>query len=135
MDVDSKILQLTVTNEVDTEVTLQCTILGSPSQFTVDNLIHKIVSESKAARLAGNDRIDFTVNLDSDNPGVYKMPVVFTFCRDNETPFHIVKYITAEIVNDVVTRLRPKTPYVHPKPVAIVYEPDVETERGEPPFM
>ena len=135
MDVDSKILQLTVTNEVDTEVTLQCTILGSAGVFTVDNLIHKIVSESKAARLEGNSQIDFTVSLDSTNPGVYTMPVAFMFCRDNEAPFHIVKYIAAEIVNDVVTRLQPKTPYVRPKPVTIVYEPDVETERGEPPFM
>ncbi len=135
---DSKILQLTVTNQVDTEVTLQCSVLGTPGPFKVDNLIHRIVSESKAAKLAGNGQIDFTVKLaESANPGVYSMPVAFVFYRDNEAPFHIVKYIRAEIVDDrdVVARLQPKTPYVRPKPVAVVYEPDVETERGEPPYM
>jgi hypothetical protein len=135
MDANSKILQLTVTNQIDTDVTLQCTILGPPGPFTVDNLIHKIVSESKAAKLSGNSGIDFTVSLNSTNPGVYMMPVAFMFYRDGEEPFHIVKYIRAEIVDDVVARLQPKVPYIRPKPVAIVYEPDVQTERGEPPYM
>ena len=135
MDVVSRILQLTVTNEVDTEVTLQCTVLGLSGPFTVDNLINKIVSESKAARLAGNGRIDFTVSLDSDNPGIFLLPVAFMFYRENEQPFHIVKYIRAEVIDPIVERLQPKTPYVRPKPVAIVYEPSVKPEPGEPPFM
>jgi hypothetical protein len=135
MDTTSKILQLTVTNQVDTDVTLQCTVLGSSGPFTVDNLIHNIVSESKSAMLSGNGRIDFTVSLSSANPGVYSMPVAFMFYRDGEAPFHIVKYIRAEVGDDVVARLQPKVPYVRPKPVAIVYEPDVETERGEPPCL
>ena len=129
-------LQLTVTNHKDTIVTLQCSILGAPGPFQVDNLIHKIVSESRAVQLAGNDQVDFTVMFaGSANPGVYSLPVAFMFYRDGETPFHIVKYIRAQIVDTVVTNLQAKTPYVQPKPVAIVEEPSVETERGQPPLM
>ena len=133
---ESDVLQLTVTNHKDTDVTLQCSILGAPGSFQVDNLIHKIVSESRAVQLAGNNLVDFTVTFASSaNPGVYSMPVAFMFYRDGEMPFHIVKYIRAQIVDTVVTSVQAKIPYVHPKPVAIVDEPCVETERGQPPLM
>lgn len=136
MDVIARILQLTVINKEGTKVSLRCAILGSPGPFTVDNLIHRIVSESKTAELAGNSSIDFTVALsDSPNPGNYLLPVAFMFNRENEPTFHIVKYIKAEITDDVVTRLRPQTPYMRPKPVAIVHDPSIETECGEPPYM
>ena len=132
----AKTLQLTVTNQMDTGVTLRCAVLGSPGPFEVDNLIHRIVTDSKAAMLAGNDRIDFTVTLPgSANPGVYRMPVAFEFYQDSEEPFYIVKYIVANVADDVVKRLQPTTPYVRPKPFTIVHEPDVATERGQPPCL
>jgi hypothetical protein len=132
----AKTLQLTVTNQMDTGVTLRCAVLGSPGPFEVDNLIHRIVTDSKAAMLAGNDRIDFTVTLPgSANPGVYRMPVAFEFYQDSEEPFYIVKYIVANVADDVVKRLQPTTPYVRPKPLTIVHEPDVATERGQPPCL
>ena len=119
---------------MNTDVTLQCSVLGSTGPFKVDDVIHKIVSESKCAKLAGHNRIDFTVTLDdSANPGVYSMPVAFSFSRDDGQPFHIVKYIKAEIVDDIVTSLQPTIPYVRPKPVTVVHDPAVKIERGEPP--
>ena len=133
---ESDILQLSVTNHKDTDVILQCSILGAPGPFQVDNIIHKIVSESRAVKLAGNNRVDFTVTFaGSANPGVYSMPVAFMFYRDGEIPFHIVKYIRAEIVDSVVTSIQAKIPYVRTKPVAVVDEPWIEIERGQPPLM
>ena len=127
---------LTVTNHEDTEITFQCSILGVPGPFQVDDLIHKIASEAKPVELAGDSRVDFTVALaGSLNPGVYSMPVAFMFYRDDRIPFHIVKYIRAEVVDPIVTSLQPKIPYVRPKPVAIVDEPYVATEPGQPPLM
>lgn len=133
---ESDTLQLTVTNHKDTDVTLQCSILGAPGPFHVDNIINKIVSESTAVQLAGNNQVDFTVKFaGSANPGIYSMPVAFMFYRENKIPFHIVKYIRAQIVDAVVTSVQAIVPYVHPKPVAVVDEPWVETERGQPPLM
>ena len=130
---DSTILKLTVRNQMNTDVTLQCCVLGSTGPFKVED-DRKIVSESRSAKLIGHYPIDFTVTLDdSANPGVYSMPVAFAFSRDGGQPFHVVKYIKAEIVDDIVTSLQPTIPYVRPKPVTVVHDPDVKIERGEPP--
>jgi hypothetical protein len=141
---NSKILQLTVTNEMHTDVTLRCAVLGWPGPFKVDHAIHQIVSEAMTVHLGGKCHIDFTVSLvKSANPGIYSFPVAFMFHRDEELddeldeeePFHIVKYLRAVIVDDVVTRLQPTTPYRRRRPFAMVNDPSVATERGEPPFM
>ena len=137
---NSKILQLTVTNEMHTDVTLRCAVLGWPGPFKVDHAIHQIVSEAMTVHLGGKCHIDFTVSLvKSANPGIYSFPVAFMFHRDEELdeeePFHIVKYLRAVIVDDVVTRLQPTTPYRRQRPFAMVNDPSVATERGEPPFM
>ena len=136
MSAKSKILQLVVTNQVGTDVNFRCAVLGWPGPFTVDDLLHNIVSKSRTVKLVGNgSMIDITVKLaDSPNPGVYSLPVAFMFRRDDdEEPFHIVKYIRYMVVDDVVTRLQPTRPYRRPKPVAIVRDPNVEIERGQPP--
>ena len=135
MSAKSKILQLVVTNQVGTDVNFRCAVLGWPGPFKVDDLWHHIVNESKEVKLAGRRLINFTVTIaDSPNPGVYSLPVAFMFRRDDdEEPFHIVKYIRYMVVDDVVTRLQPTRPYRRPKPVALVRDPNVEIERGQPP--
>ena len=134
MDVNSKIMQLTVTNLIETAVTLECDVLGPSGPFKVDNLIH--VSQSEPAKLERNQCFHVPVQLpESPNPGIYSLPVAFMFFRQDEARFHIVKYIRAEISDEIVKRLQPVTPYKRQKPVAVVHEPGVEIERGEPPCM
>lgn len=136
MNDNSKILQLTVSNDIEKEVKLKCIVLSSTGPFKVDHLIHRIVSESKVAVLPGNRKIDLTVTVDDVvHPGVYLLLVAFMFSRDNEEPFHIIKYVEARIVDDVVMRLQPEVPYVRQKRVASMYEPFVETEHGQPPYV
>ena len=133
MNATSKVLQLTVTNEMYTDVKLRCAVLGWPGPFKVDD-INQIVSESKRAILPGRSRTSFTVTLTSSpNPGVYSLPVAFVFRRDEELePFHIVKYIRAIIVDEIVTRLRPTRPYRRRK--VFTSNHGGEIERGEPPY-
>ena len=133
MGVNDKILQLIVKNKSIHRVSLRCVQLGSTADFSVDDRIHKIVSEGKTAELGANQTIDFTVKIGSSNPGIYCVPVAFMFRRGQDELFHIVKYVRAEIVDEVVQDLQPVSPYVKPKPVATVADPEVEIIPGEPP--
>ena len=132
MNATSKLLQLTVTNQMFTDVILRCAILGWPGPFKVDDINH-VISGSREVKLVGKGRTNFTVTLaSSPNPGVYSLPVAFVFHRDEEPePFHIVKYIRAIIVDEVVTRLQPTRTYRRRKFFASNH--GAEIERGVPP--
>ena len=137
MDVSSKILKLTVTNDVDTDLVLQCAILGSLGPFQICHSLHQeIITEATCARLGGLRQTVFDVKLaQSPNPGIYSLPIAFRFNRDYDEPFHIVKYIKAVIVDDVVMRLQPTKPYRRRKRFALSNDRDVEIERGVPPCV
>ena len=112
MGVNVKLLQLTVKNESHSKVTFRCAVLGSGSDFMIDDRIHKIVSGGKLAELNGFQSIDFTVKINSSNPGTYCVPAAFMFRHGQDEAFHIVKYVKSEIVDDVVKDLQPVSPYV-----------------------
>lgn len=133
MGVNVRVLQLTVKNNSINKVLLRCVHLGSATDFCVDDRIHKIVSEKKTAELGTLQTIDFTVKIGSSNPGIYCVPVAFMFRRGQDELFHIIKYVKAEIEDEVVQDLQPVSPYVKPKPVATVADPEVEIIPGEPP--
>ena len=135
MNASSKILKLTVINQMNTDVVLQCAILGSLGPFEVhQSLFPEIISESTPAEIRGMRQIVFDVKLTkSPNPGIYSLPVAFRFSRDDDEPFHIVKYIKAVIVDDVVMRLQPTRPYRRRRRVALPFDHNVLIERGEPP--
>ena len=135
MNVSSKILKLTVINHMAADLILQCAILGSLGPFEVQHShIQEIISESMSARLGGMRQTVFDVKLTpSPNPGIYSLPIAFRFSRDYDEPFHIVKYIKAVIVDDVVMRLQPTRPYRRRRRVALPNDHNVLIERGEPP--
>lgn len=134
MDTATKILQVTATNELETDVELQCGVLGSAGPFVVENLSHQIVSKSIAVKLAGHGNFNVTVKLTkSPNPGIYSVVVMFTFQRGDEKPFHILKYVRAIIDDDVVKRLQPTSSYRHPRCPATL--DDAIIEHGEPPTL
>ena len=130
MNVMTKILKLTVTNQIDTCLIFQCAVLGWFGPFKVEDSLN-IIRESKKANLMGYRQISFTVTLTgSPNPGVYSLPVAFMFRRGDNKPFHIVKYIRAIIVDDIVTRLRPTRPYKRRE----LFYSSGNIEHGQPPF-
>jgi hypothetical protein len=132
MNTTSKILQLTVKNQMNTGVILQCAVLGWLGPFQVDDP-NNIIRESRKANLTGYRQVCFTVRLTgSQNPGIYSLPVAFVFCRDGSEPFHIVKYIRVTIIDDVVTRLQPTRPYRRRRP--FLSHSTSNIERGEPPY-
>ena len=118
------------------DLILQCGILGSLGPFEVQHShIQEIITESMSARLEGMGQTVFDVKLTtSPNPGIYSLPVAFTFSRDYDEPFHIVKYIKAVIVDDVVMRLQPTRPYRRRKRFALPNDHGVRIEPGERPY-
>lgn len=129
----SKKLQLTVVNQKGSEITIQCFVLGECGPFKVDDKYH-IVSQLKKAKLSNNERINFSVTLsDSTAPGLYNIPIMFIFINEDDTTFHIIKYVRAVIADDVVTRLQPKSLY-QPNAVSM-HGTYMEIERGQPPNL
>ena len=141
MNVASKILKLTVVNQLETHVTLQCGTLGTLGPFQVEHGIHKeIVHESKRVRLEGKQQTIFDVKLTKSltHPGIYSLPIAFRFTRTDEkvSIFYIIKYIQAAVDDNIVKEIREQSiPYQRPKRVYKLIESNDEIEHGEPPSM
>ena len=132
---ESKLLKLTVRNESDSRVVLQCSVLGSASNFTINDRRFNIVGSRSKVELRRHGSYVVEVKVTSQNPGIHRVPVGFEFKREDGIPFHIVKFIKAETTDDVVIDLQPTSPYVRPKPVVKVSDPEIEIIDGEPPPM
>ena len=133
---ESKLLKLTVRNESEySSVVLRCSVLGSASNFTINDRRFNIVGSRSKVQLLKQGSYVVEVKVTSQNPGMHRVPVGFEFKREDGIPFHIVKFIKAETTDDVVKDLQPTSPYVRPKPVVKVFDPEIEIIDGEPPPM
>ena len=130
---DSNLLKLTVRNESYCEVVMQCAVLGSISDFTIQDRRFNIVGTRSRIEMLGHGSYVLHVKLNSQNPGIHRVPIGFEFKREEGIPFHIVKFIKAEATDDVVRDLQPTSPYVRPKPVAKVSDPEIEVIQGVRP--
>ena len=125
---------ITVKNKSDRNYFFGCVVLGSASDFNVENSRYEFKGTSEqlsTTDLNGSQTINIPVSILEENPGKFHVVLAFWFKCGKGAPFHIVKFIKVEVKDDVVNSLQPISSYQ--KRMSACHDPAAETVEGEPP--
>ena len=126
---------VTVKNESNRKYFFGCVVLGSASDFNVENSKYEFKGTSEQLSttdvLNGFQTINIPVSILGENPGKFHVVLAFWFKSGKGAPFHIVKFIKVEVKDDVVNSLQPISSYQ--KRTRACHDPAAETVEGEPP--
>ena len=131
---EPKNFQLHIRNLSERKLFFGYVVLGSGSDFQVGVTNLEVMGEKDERELDGFECVPVALDISVKNPGIFQVVLAFWFKFGEGTPFQIIKFIKAEVTDNLVKELQSVSPYVRPKPRSKISKTKSKLIPGEPPL-